>query len=281
MIGSNFKRVIIFICFVTLLICTISIRTFLFEENMLTTVVIGSSEWKQTSERDFNNGTLDKVAITSTGEIKLASETKYIEDDFINESMINYKKNVIIDTNATEIKLMKIVNKTFGGHAWDIGESIHQTKDSGYIIIGETETFGAGGADVWLIKTDAAGRGLWNKRYGGSVDDYGKSVQQTTDGGYIIAGYTESYGAGGFDIWLIKTDGGGKEQWNKTFGGSNNDYGKSVQQTTDDGFIIAGYTGSYSVGPSDVWLIKTDSGGNEKWNKTFGGNVNDFGDTIK
>lgn len=110
---------------------------------------------------------------------------------------------------------------------------------------------------------------LWTKTFGGAGSDVGYWVEQTTDGGYILVGYTS--GAGNKDVWLIKTDANGNKLWDKTFGGDSADEGHCVQQTNDGGYIIGGITRSYGAGLEDIWLIKTDSLGNPLWTKTYGG----------
>jgi predicted secreted protein len=180
--------------------------------------------------------------------------------------------------------------KTFGGSDEDWGFSVQQTKDGGYILLGETESFGAGGADFWLIKTDARGNKQWEKTFGGSEDDGAAgwlpdwgwgSVQQTKDGGFILLGTTLSFGAGDADFWLIKTDANGNKEWERTFGGSSFDWGLSVQQTKDGGFILLGYTSSFGARLIDFWLIKTDARGKKQWDKTLGGRVDDYGSSVQ
>ena len=164
--------------------------------------------------------------------------------------------------------------KTYGGSGWDEGWSVQQTFDGGYIIAGYTDSFGAGYNDVYIIKTNADGDTLWTKTYGGIADDWGWSVQQTSDSCYIISGKTESFGAGLGDVYLIKTYATGDTMWAKTYGGGLYDgagEGCSVQQTSDGGYIIAGYTWSFGAGCWDVYLIKTNATGNIIWTKTYGG----------
>jgi hypothetical protein len=171
--------------------------------------------------------------------------------------------------------------KTFGGTGGDRGYSVQQASDGGYIISGSSTSFGSVAADVYLIKTDTNGIPVWEKTFGDTLGtDEGFCVQQTTDGGYIIAGRT-SFGAGGGDAYLIKTDSNGDTLWTKTYGGLNTDVGNSVRQTIDEGYIIAGYTSSFGAGSSDGYLIKTDANGDTLWTKTYGGTGSDYFNSIQ
>ncbi|MFZ8835383.1 MAG: hypothetical protein ACO2O5_14500 [Candidatus Caldipriscus sp.] len=170
--------------------------------------------------------------------------------------------------------------KTYGGTSWDIASSVQQTSDGGYIVAGLTLSFGAGNWDIFLIKTDAKGNIQWAKTYGGTDDDSAYSVQQTSDGGYIVAGYTRSFGEGS-DILLIKTDAKGNIQWAKTYGGESSERASSVQQTSDGGYILAGSTASFGAGEGDIFLIKTDANGNIQWAKTYGGARDDRASSVQ
>jgi predicted secreted protein len=161
-------------------------------------------------------------------------------------------------------------NRTYGGALAERSSEMRQTADGGYVMAGSTKSFGAGNEDFWIVKTDSVGNMQWNKTYGGTGTDRGWSIVETTDGGYAVGGWTTSFGAGGTDAWLIKTDATGNMQWNKTFGGSGTDYGLSLAQTGDGGYTFLGSTTSFGAGSTDLWLIKTDSGGNMQWNKTYG-----------
>jgi hypothetical protein len=171
--------------------------------------------------------------------------------------------------------------KTYGGTGADSVYSVQQTSDGGYIVAGITRSFGAGGSDIFLIKTDANGNVIWAKTYGGTGNDVASSVQQTSDGGYIVAGRTNSFGAGYYDIFLVKTDTNGNVIWAKTYGGIYSDYAHSVQQTSDGGYIVAGYTWSFGAGWSDIFLIKTDADGNIIWAKTYGGTDYDWAYSVQ
>lgn len=169
--------------------------------------------------------------------------------------------------------------KTYGVFEGDGAYSIARTSDNGYILTGFTERLS--GAlfqwDVYLLRTDSAGDTLWTKRFGGGTHDFGYSVIQTVDGGYAIAGYTCSFGAGGWDAYLIKTDGAGNFEWQRTFGGGASDYAYCVKQTPDGGYIMTGSTSSFGLGDEQVYLIKTDGNGGQVWASAYGGLLRDGG----
>jgi hypothetical protein len=174
----------------------------------------------------------------------------------------------LIKTNSTGAVIW---SKTYGGANKDYGYCVIQTTDGGYALVGSTDSSGAGYEDFWLIKTDSDGNHLWNKTYGGARPDYAYSVVQTNDGGYAIAGVTEST-PWGPDFWLVKTDSTGEMLWNKVYGRTKYEYAFSLISTSDGGFALAGtvWTGNYDFG-----LVKTDSDGNLQWNKTYGGGYYD------
>jgi hypothetical protein len=161
-------------------------------------------------------------------------------DSYYVKAQAKDKKDVTSDwSEGHQIVISMGWIKTFGGSSSDGGSSVQQTSDGGYIIAGGTESYGTGSWDVYLVKTDASGNQQWYRTFGDSSWDEGAySVQQTTDGGYIIAGITGPPIEDFTDVYLIKTDGSGNEQWYRTFSGSSVDWGYSVQQTTDGGYII-------------------------------------------
>lgn len=160
--------------------------------------------------------------------------------------------------------------KTFGGTDSDVGRSVVQTSDGGFIVTGYTWGFGNGGIDVYLIRADSNGNTLWTKTYGGTSDDVGYSVEQTADGGFIVSGFTESFGNGNRDVYLIRTDANGNMLWTKTFGGTLDEEGYSVRQTNGGGFIVTGYTDSFGGSFYQVYLVNTDANGNILWTSTYG-----------
>lgn len=171
--------------------------------------------------------------------------------------------------------------RTYGGIRFDAGRSVQQTLDGGYVIAGQTESFGSGAVDVYLIKTDSLGDVLWDATKGGSLHDWGFSVQQTLDGGYIIAGVTWSQGSGLIDAYLVRTDSSGNTEWDMTYGGAQDDWANSVQQTLDGGYIVVGHTRSSGAGLTDIYFIKTDSSGNIEWDTTYGGSLDDGGCCVR
>ena len=151
--------------------------------------------------------------------------------------------------------------RLYGENGSDCGKDILATNDGGFLIAGETNEGSGQDDDVYIIRTDSLGDTLWTRKYGGNNWDMGESVCQLADGSYVIGGATRSYGAGNYDVWLIKIDSVGNMLWSKTFGGTSYDYGHSVNLTDDGGFVASGYTYSFGAGSGDMYVIKTDSTG--------------------
>ena len=188
--------------------------------------------------------------------------------------------------------------KCLGGSSGDGAYSIQQTTDGGYIVAGYTssnngDVSGHHGStffsDYWVVKLDVSGNIQWQKCLGGGIDDFSYSIQQTADGGYVVAGYIFSIDGdisgnhGNDDFWVVKLDAAGNIQWQKCLGGSEYDYAFSIRQTTEGGFIVAGGSNSNdgdvsgNHGSDDFWIVKLDPVGNIQWQKCLGGSNLDYG----
>jgi hypothetical protein len=128
---------------------------------------------------------------------------------------------------------------------------------------------------MWLVKTNALGDCTWSRTFGGTREDFCSSVRQTTDGGYILAGYTYSFGADSADGWLLRTNENGDSLWSRRFGGIYGDWLSDAQETPDGGYIAVGGTESFGAGNTDFWLLKTNAAGDLIWSRTFGGSGGD------
>jgi hypothetical protein len=188
------------------------------------------------------------------------------------------------ETNCWVIKLDAKGNmewdNNFGGTGWDEIYSIIQTKDGSFITTGCVWSKGAGRGDVRVAKLNKRGNLVWDKTFGGSENDEAHSIIQTNDGGYAVAGFTVSEDTGDRDFWVIKLDKDGNKVWDKTFGGTSEDWANSIIQTKNGDYIVAGWTKSIGAGKTDVWIVKLDKRGNLVWDKTFGGSENDEAHSI-
>ncbi len=184
--------------------------------------------------------------------------------------------------------------KSLGGSYYEYANSIIQTDDGGYIVALQTDSddgdvsVNFGSYDYWIVKLDSSGSIEWEKSYGGTGSDKAQSIVQTVDGDYIVAGFSNSINGdvsgniGGLDVWIIKLNNSGGLIWEKSLGGTDDDYALSMEPTSDDGYIIAGFTWSDDVditnnqGYTDYWVVKIDSSGNIDWQKTLGGSYWDY-----
>lgn len=175
--------------------------------------------------------------------------------------------------DAALIKIDSIGNqvwfKSYGGQGDEDIHFLAITSDSGFIITGHTNSYGAGGEDVFVIKTDEYGDTLWTKTFGGAADDASYGIIQTSDGNFAVIGKTKSSGNGGEDIYFLKIDPDGNLLIQKTYGGTVDDFARSVDNTSDQGFIIAGTTCSTDSGDAEMMIMKINANGDSLWNKTF------------
>ncbi len=213
------------------------------------------------SDFDFGND----VQPTPDGGFAVAGYTK----SFGNGSYDAY----LIKTDASGNKVWA---KTFGGAALDGANALQITDDGNWMITGSTQSAGAGKSDVWLLETDDQGALLLNKTFGGPDNDEGTAIIKTPDGGFLIVGNTQSFGAGGSDIWMIKTDAHGNKIWDRTFGRSGDDFGYGVK-AANDGFVVVGATKSMGQGGFDLYVLKTDFNGRLLWERVLGGTLDDKG----
>ena len=224
----------------------------------------GDTTWTKTYGGDTDNEYGFCVEQTTDGGYILSGVASSFAD--VAGDMYLIKLNSLGDT---------IWTRTYGGIGYEWGAFVQQTTDGGYIVAGQTPAFGAGGFDAYLVKLNAAGDISWTKTYGGSGLEIGSAVQQTTDGGYILTGQIDSYGAGSGDFYLLKTDASGNVVWTKAYGGVGEEAGVTVKQTTDGGYIIGGTSESTGVLGKDMCLIKTNAVGDTLWAKTYGGSLID------
>jgi len=189
-----------------------------------------------------------------------------------NEYKILIMKNIV----SLSIYLISIIGYSqtfqveFGSDDIEVGNTVHQCNDGGYVISGSTRSYGNGSHDLWLLKLNSEGVLVWDRTFGGSNIDYSNYVIETQDLGFVIVGYTHSYGNGQHDTYIIKTDPFGIAEWERVAGGSEDDVITEIQEV-EGGYILVGYTYSYGNGLSDVYLEKIDNEGNEIWLSTFGG----------
>lgn len=170
----------------------------------------------------------------------------------------------------------EIWNRTYGG-AWDDDAyTVLLADDGGYVLCGH-RGIASGEFDMWIAKVDEQGTIVWDQTFGGTVWDNAYSCLRTRDGGYVLAGYTESSADEGLDVWLIKTDEEGSMVWDSIFRGMGRDTAFSVRETRDGGYVLSGSSNSYGTGDTDIWLGRTDAAGNFLWTKTLGGEEDEFG----
>jgi hypothetical protein len=209
------------------------------------------------------------VCVTSDGGYLISSRTQSFGEGSFDVYLIRTDSNG--DTLWT---------RTYGGAVEDLATNAIQTPDEGFMVSGYTRSYGAGGWDIYLLRTDPNGDTLWTRTYGYPGTDLCAGIRATSDGGYLLVGSTNSLTAGGYDVYILKTDSNGDTLWTRRYGGTENDYGSWANQTSDDGYVVVGHTASFGAGDSDVFLVRTDANGDTLWMRTYGGTAFDAAEDV-
>lgn len=192
-------------------------------------------------------------------------------------------RTVSADTNEVCSASSSLWGISYEGTSID---AMQQTSDGGYIVAGQTYTYGAGGDDIWVSKLNSDGTAAWQNTYGGSDDEHPHCIQQTDDGGYILTGCTRSFGTVGYDVWVLKLNPNGTVAWQKIYGGatgnSGSDWGQCIQQTADGGYIVLAATSDdYTIWGGDFWVLKLNSNGTIAWQKAYRAFAMDWPNSIQ
>ncbi len=164
-------------------------------------------------------------------------------------------------------------DRTYGGADGDTLRSVRELPDGDLLVVGTTFSFAEhGDRDIILYRLAADGDLRWRKTYGGAgtdVLDWTTNLVLADDGGFVVAGSTRSFDAGGWDVYLFKTNGTGEMEWQKTYGGLADDYGSGVRRTADGGYVVTGMTFSFQGSANDMYLVKTDGNGEMEWQRAY------------
>lgn len=170
--------------------------------------------------------------------------------------------------------------QTFGGPGIDRARAVIETRDGGLVVAGATESKSAGEFDAWVLKLDAEGRLLWDRRFGGLATDWASGVVETRDGHIVLAAYTQDESGGPYDFWVIQLDGAGKTIWKRRYGGPATDWSNAITATADGTLVVVGHTESKGSGSADFWVVALDDDGEMLWDRTYGGRDLDYATTV-
>lgn len=181
-----------------------------------------------------------------------------------------------VNYGISQISFQKIIGNSNSTYAYDV----IQVQDTGYVIAGTSTGYGDYSANAFLMKLDSTGAFLWTKWFGGNNIDGAKQVIENMDGSLVFVGHTNSSGNGGYDIWVVKTDASGNVLWQKTYGGSDWDFGKGIMLTSDNNYVITGETYSFGSGNTDAFLLKLDANGDSLWMNAYGSTKHESGEKV-